>query len=173
MQHITEAECDTAHAEDSSVLDSNDTACAEGVTFDIENNLWIPSYLDGMTRTKLPLQLPLDSVAAVNLRKQITQRVAFTKSIQPCGMVQDTMMEGADCRPNLSDSCVCGVSWSDNVITMTESHVFVVRTAVGAVARKVFIATCACGSQNMWNPSDEYIHAISTHEGGNRVPRCI
>lgn len=172
MEHVaTEGECDLE--EDSCVTESSDsvTPCAEGVTFDVEDNLWIPSFLDGMTRTKLPLQLPHDSVAAVNSRKQITQRIASTKSIEPSGIIQDNMMEGTDCRPNLSGSCECGISWKDNVVTVAESHIFVVRTAVGAVARKVFIATCVCGSQKMWNPSDEYIHSISTYEGGNRV--CV
>lgn len=169
---LVDTDDDIEHARDDveSETPANTGSDCDGVIFDSERNCWLAdSKHSCMTAMPLPQHLPKEAASWVRNRQSIhsffreprTQQKKHNNSPLPEG----NMMLGDDCYPDQSGSCSqCDRDWESASVRPIKW--FVVRTAVGAFARKRFVAICECDNVKDWDPSSEYIHAINDKEGG-------
>lgn len=136
-----------------------------GVRFNIENNIWEPDKsIVGITTTPLGVTPPANASIWFFKRQTIGEFVK-TRIIDSSDLPPDiTMIVGEACFPPVDGDCVCGSAWSSSTLSML--CWFIVRTGIGAVARRRFRVTCSCANFRDWDPASEYIHAINYHEGG-------
>jgi len=137
----------------------------DGVVFSLEQNLWTPNpSIDGMTHTPLPPTIPEEASPWVFKRCTAAEFVRSRLDVYSDDFPENNMIIGDPCYPKQVGNCSCGLPWSAASLTML--CWFTLRTSVGAVARRRYAATCKCKNLVHWNPSCEYIHAISLQEGG-------
>jgi hypothetical protein len=136
-----------------------------GVRFNIENNIWEPDKsIPGMTTRPLSATPPEDACFWFFKRQTIGEFVKSRTAEVADPPPDKSMMTGEACFPVLDGYCDCGSPWTSSTLSML--CWFVVRTTIGAVARRRFRRTCSCGTARDWDPASEYIHAISFYEGG-------
>ena len=152
--------------------DANDQASnIDGIVFDTESNLWIPDRsIKGMTDTPLPPSLPEEASPWVFNRRTTAEYIQSNCHIVWSTLVEKNMMLGKPCYPDQTGDCECGLPWKSATISF--DCWFTARTCVGAVARRRYVAVCSCKQFIRWDPSAEFIHAISLEEGGMQNTRC-
>jgi hypothetical protein len=130
--------------------------------------MWIPNpSIVGMTCTPLPPTIPDESSPWVFKRCTSAEYVRSRLDVHTEDFPESNMIIGDPCYPKQAGSCVCGLAWSS--ATLTVLCWFTLRTSIGAVARRRYVATCKCKQQLHWNPAQEFIHAISFQEGGEKT----
>jgi hypothetical protein len=137
----------------------------DGVVFSQDQNLWIPNpSITGMTHVPLPPSLPEEASPWVFKRCTVAEYVRSRMDVYSEDFPEKNMIIGDPCYPKQVGNCSCGLPWSAASLFL---HCwFTLRTSVGAVARRRYAAACKCTKLLHWNPSSEYIHAISLQEGG-------
>lgn len=137
----------------------------DGVVFSQEQNLWIPNpSIAGMTHTPFTPTLPEEASPWVFKRCTTAEFIRSRLHVYSDDFPEKNMIIGEPCYPKQVGNCTCGRPWSAACLSIL--CWFTVRTSVGAVARRRYIATCKCKQLLQWDPSCEYIHAISWQEGG-------
>jgi hypothetical protein len=140
----------------------------DGVVFSQELNMWIPDQsVEGMTNTTLPPSLPEEASPWVFKRCTTAEYVRSRVDVYSDDFPENGMIIGDPCYPKQVGTCMCGLHWSSASLCLVSW--FTLRTCVGAVARRRYMAVCKCKQVLHWNPSNEYIHAISLQEGGSSL----
>ncbi len=124
--------------------------------------MWVPDpSIEGVSHTPLPPSLPAQASSWV------FKRCVSVEHIKSRIHSEDSVVMGDGCYPIQTGMCVCGLSWS--MANLTVMCTFILRTCVGAISRVRYVATCKCRRELHWDPSSEYIHAISFDEGGTSL----
>ncbi len=141
----------------------------DGVVFSQEYNRWVPDPgFVGMTHKALPPSPPQEASLWIFKRSTTAEFIQSRVNVYGEDFPEQNMIMGDPCYPNQVGHCSCGIPWSSAPLSLT--CWFTVRTSVGAVARRRYAALCACKESLHWDPSTEFIHAISFQEGGEFTP---
>lgn len=144
---------------------STSVASIDGVVFSQEHNCWVPDpKLVGMTHKALPPSAPEEASYWIFKRSTTAEFIKSRVEVYGEGFPEKNMIMGEPCYPKQVGNCSCGVPWSSAPISLV--CWFTLRTSVGAVARRRYAAKCSCQELLHWDPSTEFIHAISFQEGG-------
>ena len=174
-QEKTQCHCRCRFAEESQQdIDSLNHAASnvEGVFFNVDKNMWVPDdSIKGISLVPLPPTLPEEASPWVFKRQTSAQYIRNSNDMDCNDAPEKNMMLGEPCYPDQSGFCDCGLTWKS--ATLCFQCWFTVRTCVGAVARRRYVAVCSCKQFIQWNPATEFIHAISLEEGGMVKLRCI
>lgn len=175
--HIIIVEVDYHGSADVDPENSTSASTMDGVVFNQDLNLWVPDpSIVGMTNTALPPSLPEEGSPWVFKRCTTAEYVRSRMHVYSDDFPENNMIIGDPCYPKQVGSCICGLPWSSASLSLV--CWFTLRTSVGAVARRRYVAVCKCKQCLHWNPSAEYIHAISLQEGGTTkyfkiYSRCV